>query len=256
MPQVYSYDAVYSEIHPESSATERKCVRERVPRYINGMKANAIARQKMLDAAFDRRIHRETEQEKQQLGETEVFVSAAYKRQLEADKKWLEQSKAADEDLSKKDVGSFALNMKLFGDGYGAEQEQEQAQPQEQGGGVHHADSTSSATDNPSQSKSQNKSQSPTVAPMTDTKRSSAIEYERRLKQKEREDAERRRREEREYAHSFRTNARERWHLRCKLTLAGSVCTTRHCFLALAFAHRLRGAFACALLSTANAETV
>lgn len=164
---------------------------ERVPRYINGMKANAIARQKMLDAAFDRRIHRETEQEKQQLGETEVFVSAAYKQQLEADKKWLEQSKAADEDLSRKDVGSFALNMKLFGDGYGAEQ------GREQGTAVTRHGSSPAGPDTQGEEQA--------VAPMADTKRSSAVEYERRLRQKEREDDERRRREEREYGSFART---------------------------------------------------
>ena len=80
---------------------------ERKSRYIESLIAKQKEREREQDIIYERRLLKEREKEDHLYGDKEKFVTAAYRKKLEEDRKWLEEEKIADareaaDDVTKK----------------------------------------------------------------------------------------------------------------------------------------------------------
>jgi len=89
---------------------------ERKSRYIESLIAKQKEREREQDIIYERRLLKEREKEDHLYGDKEKFVTAAYRKKLEEDRKWLEEEKIADareaaDDVTKKGdlSGEFIL---------------------------------------------------------------------------------------------------------------------------------------------------
>ena len=69
---------------------------ERKSRYIESLIAKQKEREREQDIIYERRLLKEREKEDHLYGDKEKFVTAAYRKKLEEDRKWLEEEKIAD----------------------------------------------------------------------------------------------------------------------------------------------------------------
>ncbi|KAL1918489.1 uncharacterized protein VTP21DRAFT_3149 [Calcarisporiella thermophila] len=115
-PTIFDYDAVYDDIKSAEREAERRRKgidenEEKKPRYIEGLLATAKQRQIDRLRAEEKKIQREREQEKEEFGDTESFVTPAYKAQMEELKRLEEEEKKKEEDeLKNKDMSNFYRN--------------------------------------------------------------------------------------------------------------------------------------------------
>ena len=90
---------------------------ERKSRYIESLIAKQKEREREQDIIYERRLLKEREKEDHLYGDKEKFVTAAYRKKLEEDRKWLEEEKIADareaaDDVTKKgDLSGFYHNL-------------------------------------------------------------------------------------------------------------------------------------------------
>lgn len=92
-----AYGAIYN---PEGKKVQQKS------KYIGTLKDKANNRKRELAIINERRILKEQEEEREQFGDTEVFVTSGYKKKLEADKKWQIEQDAKDK-LSESKTGNL-----------------------------------------------------------------------------------------------------------------------------------------------------
>jgi coiled-coil domain-containing protein 55 len=103
-PSIYDYDGVYDQMKED----ERKKISARSglsntnhskpgARYIGSLKQAAKVREREFDRVYERQLLKEQEQDKDQYGDTERFVTAAYKKQLQESRKWDAEDKRMDE---------------------------------------------------------------------------------------------------------------------------------------------------------------
>ena len=94
-PSIYDYDGVYDQM----KADEKKKISARSglsntnhskpgARYIGSLKQAAKVREREFDRVYERQLLKEQEQDKDTYGDTERFVTAAYKKQLQESRKW------------------------------------------------------------------------------------------------------------------------------------------------------------------------
>ena len=103
-PSIYDYDGVYDQM----KADERKKISARSglsntnhskpgARYIGSLKQAAKVREREFDRVYERQLLKEQEQDKDTYGDTERFVTAAYKKQLQESRKWDAEDRRMDE---------------------------------------------------------------------------------------------------------------------------------------------------------------
>ena len=126
-PTVFEYDAVYDSLREGREAGKRKEKLERGSRYIADLKAKAVERQREQDAAFDRQKLREIHREDHLYGDKEKFVTGAYRKKLEEERKWIESEQRKEEEERKNDVkkrgnlNAFYANLLTNNVAFGAE---------------------------------------------------------------------------------------------------------------------------------------
>jgi len=97
-PSIYDYDGVYDDMKAQEleKATARAGLKNaggggtKKPgaRYIGALQQACRVREREFDRVYERQLLKEQEQEKAEFGETERFVTAAYKKQLQESRKW------------------------------------------------------------------------------------------------------------------------------------------------------------------------
>lgn len=109
---IFQYDDLYDEMHSHnnqnaSSTTHGEEESTAVPKskYISQLMKNAESRKKERDRVFDRKMTRQLEQELEAVGgASQVFVTSAYKKKLEEQKKMDERDVQQREQEKKQDV--------------------------------------------------------------------------------------------------------------------------------------------------------
>jgi coiled-coil domain-containing protein 55 len=114
-PTAYDYDGVYDKMQEVRQSSEPKKEPVRKSKYIEALMEKAKIREKEWSIAYDRKLHRELEAEKEMYAGKEKFVTSAYKQKLLDDQKYLEEERrkaAMEEDVTKKsDLRSFYSNL-------------------------------------------------------------------------------------------------------------------------------------------------
>jgi len=118
---IYDYDGALDDIHAKREAEEvnkKKAsqVRGEV-RYVHQLLKNTAERKKEDEKLFEKRLVKELKEEEEEFGQTEKFVTSAYKAQLlankqnEAEQRRLDELKAKDDVRGKDSMSDFFANM-------------------------------------------------------------------------------------------------------------------------------------------------
>jgi coiled-coil domain-containing protein 55 len=118
---IYDYDGALDDIHAKREAEEvnkKKAsqVRGEV-RYVHQLLKNTAERKKEDEKLFEKRLVKELQEEEEEFGQTEKFVTSAYKAQLlankqnEAEQRRLDELKAKDDVRGKDSMSDFFANM-------------------------------------------------------------------------------------------------------------------------------------------------
>jgi hypothetical protein len=89
---IYDYDAVYDSLKPKKVVTEED--KERKPKYMTSLLAAAAVRKRDATIAEERKLARERETEGEEFKDKEKFVTSAYKKQQEENRRAEEEEKA------------------------------------------------------------------------------------------------------------------------------------------------------------------
>ncbi|CAG9463019.1 unnamed protein product [Pedinophyceae sp. YPF-701] len=116
-PTIFDYDAAFDSIAAARDAPKHAERVRRESKYIASLKAKAEERKREEDLRHERRVQREQAAEDHLFGDKEKFVTGAYRKKLEEDKRWLAEQEKRDreeemEDVTKKkDLGDFYANL-------------------------------------------------------------------------------------------------------------------------------------------------
>ncbi|KAK9827568.1 hypothetical protein WJX74_010906 [Apatococcus lobatus] len=114
---IFDYDGHYDTIQQQRTVPKQQEKLARRSRYIEGLLDKAKEREREQDIVYERRLAKEREVEDHLFGDKESFVTAAYKKKLEEDKKWLAEEAIREEQEKKDDVkkrghmGDFYRNL-------------------------------------------------------------------------------------------------------------------------------------------------
>ncbi|KAK9810734.1 hypothetical protein WJX73_003832 [Symbiochloris irregularis] len=103
-PSIFDYDGVYDDLQEQRVQPKQAEKLERKSRYIEGLLDKAKERQREQDVVYERRLAKERQAEDHLFGDKDRFVTAAYKRKLEEDQKWLAEEKLREEIEAREDV--------------------------------------------------------------------------------------------------------------------------------------------------------
>lgn len=92
-PSVFDYDGVYDSMQAAIVQPKQQDKIARQSKYIATLKDQAERRKREADIAFERKTLKERQQEDHLFEDKEKFVTSAYRRKLEEDKKWQEAEK-------------------------------------------------------------------------------------------------------------------------------------------------------------------
>ena len=127
-PSVFAYDEVVDAMGRErAQRTEQReqAKKNKAPKYIHLLMDKAKQRERELEIVRERRIHKEIEAEAEVYGDTEEFVTPAYKKHLLERNQWIEEQArrdAAEADVTKKkDLSAFYSNLLSANEAMGAE---------------------------------------------------------------------------------------------------------------------------------------
>ena len=110
---IYDYDAVYDSLKPKKKVTQEDL--ERKPKYMGNLLAAAAVRKRDATIAEEKKLARERETEGEEFADKEKFVTSAYKKQQEENRRLEAEEKLREEQEAKKSKGtgmaSFYKNM-------------------------------------------------------------------------------------------------------------------------------------------------
>ena len=110
---IYDYDAVYDSLKPKKKVTQEDL--ERKPKYMSNLLAAAAVRKRDSTIAEEKKLARERETEGEEFADKEKFVTSAYKKQQEENRRLEAEEKLREEQEAKKSKGtgmaSFYKNM-------------------------------------------------------------------------------------------------------------------------------------------------
>ncbi|KAI1426971.1 coiled-coil domain-containing protein 55-domain containing protein [Xylaria sp. FL1777] len=102
-PSIYDYDAVYDSLKPEQKVTQEDI--ERKPKYMKNLIASAAVRKRDALIAEEKKIAREREEEGEEYAGMEKFVTEAYKKQQEENKRIEKEEREREEREAQKNQG-------------------------------------------------------------------------------------------------------------------------------------------------------
>ncbi|KAI0528027.1 coiled-coil domain-containing protein 55-domain containing protein [Xylaria bambusicola] len=102
-PSVYDYDAVYDSLKPEEKVTQEDT--ERKPKYMKNLIASAAVRKRDALIAEEKKIAREREEEGEEYAGMEKFVTEAYKKQQEENRRIEQEEREREEREAQKNQG-------------------------------------------------------------------------------------------------------------------------------------------------------
>jgi coiled-coil domain-containing protein 55 len=110
---IYDYDAVYDSLKPQKKVTQED--KERKPKYMSNLLAAAAVRKRDATIAEEKKLARDREAEGDEFADKEKFVTSAYKKQQEENRRLEAEEKIREEQEQKKNKGtgmtSFYKNM-------------------------------------------------------------------------------------------------------------------------------------------------
>jgi coiled-coil domain-containing protein 55 len=110
---IYDYDAVYDSLKPQKKITQED--KERKPKYMSNLLAAAAVRKRDATIAEEKKLARDREAEGDEFADKEKFVTSAYKKQQEENRRLEAEEKIREEQEQKKNKGtgmtSFYKNM-------------------------------------------------------------------------------------------------------------------------------------------------
>lgn len=136
---IYDYDGVYDSLKPKKKTTIED--QERKPKYMSNLIAAAALRKRDATIAEEKKLAREREAEGDEFADKEKFVTSAYKKQQEENRRLEAEEKIREEQEQKKNKGAgmtnFYKNMLERGEQKHAEvmqaaEERFQAKPEEE----------------------------------------------------------------------------------------------------------------------------
>lgn len=92
-PSVFDYDGVYDSMQQAIVQPKQQDKLERKSKYIATLMDHAEQRKREQDVMYERKMIKERQQEDHLFEDKERFVTSAYRKKLEEDKKWLEKEK-------------------------------------------------------------------------------------------------------------------------------------------------------------------
>ncbi|KAI1360526.1 coiled-coil domain-containing protein 55-domain containing protein [Xylaria arbuscula] len=102
-PSIYDYDAVYDSLKPEEKVTQEDI--ERKPKYMKNLMASAAVRKRDALIAEEKKIAREREEEGEEYAGMEKFVTEAYKKQQEENRRIEQEEREREEREAQKNKG-------------------------------------------------------------------------------------------------------------------------------------------------------
>ncbi|KAI0429651.1 coiled-coil domain-containing protein 55-domain containing protein [Xylaria sp. FL1042] len=102
-PSIYDYDAVYDSLKPELKVTQEDI--ERKPKYMKNLLASAAVRKRDALIAEEKKIAREREEEGEEYAGMEKFVTEAYKKQQEENRRIEQEEREREEREAQKNQG-------------------------------------------------------------------------------------------------------------------------------------------------------
>ncbi|KAF5830258.1 coiled-coil domain-containing protein 55-domain containing protein [Dunaliella salina] len=116
-PSVFDYDGVYDSIQASRTLPKQQEKIDRKSRYIAQLKEQAEHRKREEEVRFERRLLKERQQEDHLFEGKDKFITSAYRKKLEEDKKWVEVEKQKEAEEEANDVrkvghmGNFYANL-------------------------------------------------------------------------------------------------------------------------------------------------
>ena len=136
---IFDYDGHFDGFQDSRKQKLKAADDERInrkSRYIESLIAKQKEREREQDIIYERRLLKEREKEDHLYGDKDKFVTAAYRKKLEEDRKWLEEEKIADareaaDDVTKKgDLSGFYHNLLSRNEAAGAVADRSRAAPE------------------------------------------------------------------------------------------------------------------------------
>ncbi|KAL0020521.1 hypothetical protein WJX79_000102 [Trebouxia sp. C0005] len=103
-PSIFDYDSHFDAMQEQKVRPAMQEKIERKSRYIEALKDKAVQREREQNVVYERRLAKERSAEDHLFGDKEKFVTAAYKRKLEEEKRWLAEEKLREAQEQKNDV--------------------------------------------------------------------------------------------------------------------------------------------------------
>ncbi|KAG2427194.1 hypothetical protein HXX76_010912 [Chlamydomonas incerta] len=128
-PAAFDYDGVYDSMQAARAAPKQQDKVQRQSKYIASLLDQAQARKREQDVLYERRMVKEREAEDHLYEGKERFVTGAYRRKLEEDKKWAEEAARKEAEEAAADVrkvghlGNFYANLLTKNVAYGGKGE-------------------------------------------------------------------------------------------------------------------------------------
>ncbi|CAH8341934.1 unnamed protein product [Eruca vesicaria subsp. sativa] len=116
-PSAFAYDDVYDDMKHKSVVPKLQDRQDRKPRYVQHLMKKAEQRNKEHEIVYERKLAKEREKDEHLFSGKEKFVTGAYKRKLEEQKKWLAEERLRElreerDDVTKKtDLSDFYFNI-------------------------------------------------------------------------------------------------------------------------------------------------
>ncbi|XP_009140787.1 nuclear speckle splicing regulatory protein 1 [Brassica rapa] len=116
-PSAFAYDEVIDDIKQKAIVPKLQDRQDRKPRYVQHLMKKAEQRQKEHEIVYERKLAKEREKDDDLFSGKEKFITGAYKRKLEEQKKWLAEERLRelreerDDVTKKKDLSDFYFNM-------------------------------------------------------------------------------------------------------------------------------------------------
>lgn len=105
---IYEFDAVYDSFKPQKKVTQED--KERKPKYMRNLLDAAAVRKRDATIAEEKKLARDREAEGDEFADKEKFVTSAYKKQQEDNRRIEEEEKLREEREAKKNKGTGMTN--------------------------------------------------------------------------------------------------------------------------------------------------
>ncbi|KAK4358546.1 hypothetical protein RND71_020775 [Anisodus tanguticus] len=155
-PSVFDYDGVYDDMKVKAVQPRAQDREERKPKYIQMLMEKAKQREREHEVIYERKIAKERSKDDHLYADKDKFVTAAYKRKLQEQAKWLEEERLRElreerDDVTKKtDISDFYFSI-AKNVAFGGESKSKKAVNHHEQEAVQTEDKTSSSADAHSQ---------------------------------------------------------------------------------------------------------